>query len=284
MAELEYRALCVRNAEAAARFYADAFDFEAAPLPDSARSAGAGASSPIVDQRLLRRADGASILLTEFMDLAPGSSTVRRPALSYGLYHLSFYLDDIDAAAGRVVAAGGTVWEHTRAYYPENTTTMLYCTDHDGIRIELMHSPGIGERYSHNGICIDDIDAAIAYYELLGFSLAHNYVFAEGATWLDAINEVEDIRLRAQMMTDRAGTMIELLKVTHPPVQAEKRTPTTDQLGLTHLSLVDKQPARLAAELTARGHHVMALEETFLCLDPDGARLHLTHGSAQVTP
>ncbi|WP_158511234.1 MULTISPECIES: VOC family protein [Sphingobium] len=37
--------------------------------------------------------------------------------MQYGLVHLSIYVDDIDAWAARIVQAGGTVHEETRAHF-----------------------------------------------------------------------------------------------------------------------------------------------------------------------
>jgi predicted enzyme related to lactoylglutathione lyase len=55
----------------------------------------------------------------------------------YGLTHLAFYVDDIDAVAASVVANGGRAYPHTRGKF-ENGVEIMYCTDPDGARVELM--------------------------------------------------------------------------------------------------------------------------------------------------
>jgi catechol 2,3-dioxygenase-like lactoylglutathione lyase family enzyme len=62
----------------------------------------------IVAMRMLRIADGANVELFE-VDGAHGS--VADGPSRYGLHHLALYVDDLDAAAARFGAAGGTMLE-----------------------------------------------------------------------------------------------------------------------------------------------------------------------------
>ena len=61
-----------------------------------------------------------------------------------GLTHLSLRVDDVDGLAATIEALGGTVVPATRTTFelPEARLDFLYCTDPDGVRIELMDLPG----------------------------------------------------------------------------------------------------------------------------------------------
>jgi predicted enzyme related to lactoylglutathione lyase len=61
-----------------------------------------------------------------------------------GLTHLSVRVDDVDAVAAVVEARGGSVVSGTRTILGDGETSLdlVYCTDPDGVRIELMKLPG----------------------------------------------------------------------------------------------------------------------------------------------
>jgi predicted enzyme related to lactoylglutathione lyase len=61
----------------------------------------------------------------------------RRPMDQLGLTHLAFWVDDIDQGAARVRAAGGKSHESTRTTF-RSGVEMIYCTDPDGVRVELL--------------------------------------------------------------------------------------------------------------------------------------------------
>jgi predicted enzyme related to lactoylglutathione lyase len=164
--------ICVRDLATSDRFYREALDFAehqdygVIEGPDMAKT------MELPDVRLrakmLRHPDGIIIELLHFLSPPASGPRERRSTLDYGLVHLSFYVDDIDAAAARIAAAGGAVHAHTRAHYAENDTSLLYCTDPDGARIELMQAPGVAPRFSHSGICVADVDASLAYTDSSG--------------------------------------------------------------------------------------------------------------------
>ena len=58
-----------------------------------------------------------------------------------GLTHLSLRVDDVEAAAATIEALGGTVVrpdpDHLRRSV-RSSLDFVYCTDPDGVRIELM--------------------------------------------------------------------------------------------------------------------------------------------------
>lgn len=286
MVSLSHRGICVSDFAASDRFYREALDFAEhqdygiIEGPDMDRTMELEGVK--LRAKMLKRADGPIIELLHF--LAPEASGPRekRSTLEYGLVHLSFYVDDIDATAARIAAAGGTVHEETRTYYAGNDTTMLYCTDPDGVRIELMKAPGEAERFSHSGICVADVDASLAYYRTLGFEPAEDYVLDQGLDWLGVINEVPGIKLRAQMIRDAAGNTLELLKVYEPASFGDRARKPLNRFGLTHLAFWDQEPDATAAALTERGgyfveaaHVVTPVIELMHGADPDGVRVEL---------
>lgn len=292
MARLSHRGICVSDIAASERFYREALGFE--PYQDFGVIEGDDMARtmqlPGVRLRalMLRRADGPVIELLQFLEPAATGPREKRSTLKYGLVHLSFYVDDIDVWAARVAGAGGTVYEETRAYFAGNDTTMLYCTDPDGVRVELMKSPGEAERFSHSGICVNDIDAGLRYYEALGFTPAENYVLDQGLDWLGVINEVPGIKLRAQMVRDAQGNTIELLKVIEPDCFGPREMQPINRFGLTHLAFWDDNPEQTAALLTERGGHFVAEAhvttptiELMQGADPDGVRIELMRAVKQ---
>jgi lactoylglutathione lyase len=52
-----------------------------------------------------------------------------------GITHLSFYVDDVDAAAAHLVTLGGTILEDTRG---NPGVELVFLADPDGTRVELM--------------------------------------------------------------------------------------------------------------------------------------------------
>jgi catechol 2,3-dioxygenase-like lactoylglutathione lyase family enzyme len=286
MLRLSHRGICVSDFDASERFYREALDFGdhldygIIEGPEMARTMQL--ADVRVRCKMLAHPDGPKIELLHFLQPSGFGERKRRSTLQYGLVHLSFYVDDIDKSAARIAAAGGAVHEETRGHYAEGRTTMLYCTDPDGVRIELMHSEGVPARFSHSGICIEDIDRAMDYYRALGFEPIDNYVLDQGYDWLATVNEVPGIKLRAQMMRDGEGNVIELLKVIEPASFGSRERRALNQFGLTHIAFWDDNPDATIETLTARGGHFV--EEAHVTLpsielqhgaDPDGVRIEL---------
>ncbi|MHB9878784.1 VOC family protein [Pacificimonas sp. ICDLI1SI03] len=235
-----HRGLCVSDLAASLRFYTDGLGFEQEMDYGVMASAEMALTTEIPDIALhpimLMHPDGIKIELLHFENPPAFGSRERRATNQYGLVHLSFYVDDIDVTAERLRKAGGHVVEESRAHFADNRTTMLYCTDPDGIRIELMHDPRTPGRFSHSGICVESVDAALSYYHALGFEPAENYVLDGGFDWLAKINEVAGIKLRAQMVRDTQGNTIELLEVYEPGSFGPRERRKLNQIGLTHLA------------------------------------------------
>jgi catechol 2,3-dioxygenase-like lactoylglutathione lyase family enzyme len=131
--------ICVSDLERSLRFYRDGLGFEPAErheissgtLPGLERVVEVDGPVTLVSQ-FLRRGD-VRVELLWYPDRAPtGTPSTTRAQL--GLTHLSFLVDDIDAAAAALVAHGGTVLEHTRP----GGAPLLFLADPDGTRVELM--------------------------------------------------------------------------------------------------------------------------------------------------
>ena len=70
----------------------------------------------------------------------PGGGVVgsaeRRPMNQLGFTHMTLVVDDVDAVASRVIQFGGQAHAETKIESPFGQ--MIFCTDPDGVRIELM--------------------------------------------------------------------------------------------------------------------------------------------------
>jgi lactoylglutathione lyase len=93
--------------------------------------------------QFIRRGETAIELLA-FRQPAPFGEAERRAVNRLGLTHLSFRVDDVEAVAGRIAELGGTVVEQTKTVFDFDGTALefVYCTDPDGVRIELMNLGG----------------------------------------------------------------------------------------------------------------------------------------------
>ena len=135
--------VCVSDLERSTRFYRDALGFEPAESFEVGEPFGTllELDGVQLQSQFLRR-DGMAIALLHFA--APGASTdaPNRTINRFGFTHLSFLVDDLDEAAARVEAAGGTVRRHTEVAL-DPSHRFVYCTDPDGTRIELMQLAGM---------------------------------------------------------------------------------------------------------------------------------------------
>jgi catechol 2,3-dioxygenase-like lactoylglutathione lyase family enzyme len=98
----------------------------------------------------LRSAD----VLVELLEYGSGRPPARVPRdpMEHGLAHISFVVDDVDAAIARIEAHGGafrTRLEHTFDHGPGSV--LVFCTDPDGNRIELIQHADAAETTGHGG-------------------------------------------------------------------------------------------------------------------------------------
>jgi len=137
---LSHIGLCVRELDRSLRFYCDGLGFtKADPFPlDDTFAAGleAGERTSAVSQ-FIRRADVTIELLAWTVPGVRGEPSSSRTQV--GLTHLSFLVDDIDAAATRLVELGGQLLPATRTTI-DGVVDLVFLTDPDGTRVELMRT------------------------------------------------------------------------------------------------------------------------------------------------
>jgi catechol 2,3-dioxygenase-like lactoylglutathione lyase family enzyme len=136
--------ICVSDLERSLRFYCEGLGFEqvAAHQVGEEFSALMELDGVRLESRMLSR-DGVTIELLGYESPGPTGDGRRRPMNLLGLTHLSVRVDDVDDTAATIEALGGTVVTTTRTSIdlPGASLDFLYCTDPDGMRIELMDLP-----------------------------------------------------------------------------------------------------------------------------------------------
>lgn len=132
--------LCVADLERSMRFYCDGlgfspgtrYDLDDTQMPGLDRALEAASPVQVVSQFIQK--PGLAIELLAYASPAisgtPSASRTQR-----GLTHLSFYVDDVDATAARLVEHGGTILEDTRV---NAGIEIVFLADPDGTRVELM--------------------------------------------------------------------------------------------------------------------------------------------------
>jgi catechol 2,3-dioxygenase-like lactoylglutathione lyase family enzyme len=141
---LSHVGVCVTDMERSVAFYRDALGF--------AELSRLHVDGPESDQLLdlddvslhavyLER-DGTRIELLEFDSPVSTGGPGPRPVNQPGLTHLSLRVADLDQAIHDVEASGGRVLEKSRIDNPKFRTAAIFVTDPDGLRIELLQTPG----------------------------------------------------------------------------------------------------------------------------------------------
>jgi catechol 2,3-dioxygenase-like lactoylglutathione lyase family enzyme len=139
--EQSHLGICVSNLKRSLTFYRDGLGFQDGPSFEIDYPISEMSGDVRLISRFLHSGD-LRIELLAFKRPKPfGRPSASRNQL--GLTHLSFSVDDIDAAADRLVRFGGTIIEGTRST-PENAIHIIFLADPDGTRIELMkHTAGV---------------------------------------------------------------------------------------------------------------------------------------------
>lgn len=132
----------VRDLERSITFYCDVFGF--VPLyrldfSDNEVAATMEQEGAFRSAMLIR--DDIRIELLQWVDVPVSGSGERKPMTELGFTHLSFRVDDVHDLTEAVLAAGGAVHPQTLTYLGADATArtgLLYLTDPDGTRIEVM--------------------------------------------------------------------------------------------------------------------------------------------------
>jgi catechol 2,3-dioxygenase-like lactoylglutathione lyase family enzyme len=137
--------ICVSDLERSLCFYCEALGFEKAESHEIGIEFAQlmDLAEVSVTSQFIRRG-ATAIELLAFHEPAPYGSAERRAVNQLGLTHLSFRVRDVAATAARVVELGGAVVEPSRTTIDMGTMALefVYCTDPDGVRVELMDLGG----------------------------------------------------------------------------------------------------------------------------------------------
>ena len=154
MTTFSHLALSVADLQRSRAFYCDALGFR----PGNEYSSAGPRMAKLMEAPtsgftgcFLRRGDFFLELLA-YADGSRAAEPPRRPE-EYGFAHLSFVVGDIGGAVARIERHGGalrTRLDHSFRDAPERPRTVIvFCTDPDGNRIELIEHPDSSERAAH---------------------------------------------------------------------------------------------------------------------------------------
>ena len=137
--------ICVSDLDRSLRFYCDALGFEKAESHTIGSEFAKLMDMADVDvtSQFIRK-DTTAVELLAFTEPAPIGNRERRAVNQLGLTHLSFRVADVGAVVAMVLDLGGAVVESSRTTLDFGGTALdfVYCTDPDGVRIELMDLGG----------------------------------------------------------------------------------------------------------------------------------------------
>jgi glyoxylase I family protein len=137
--------ICVSDLGQSLRFYCDALGFEKAESHEIGQEFARLMDFPdvAVTSQFIRKG-ATAIELLAFSEPSPFGERERRAVNQLGLTHLSFRVGDLEATAAKVVELGGAIVETSRTTIDFGGTPLkfVYCTDPDGVRVELMDLGG----------------------------------------------------------------------------------------------------------------------------------------------
>lgn len=132
--------LCVSDLAKSMRFYCDGLGFTKIMEYDIAEQIPEVDAPCSLTSTFLEK-DGMRLELLSYRQPGViGTPPTRRNHL--GLTHLSFFAEDIDAAAEELSGFGGTIVDDTRVGLDDSSAPQfVFLADPDGNRVELMHIP-----------------------------------------------------------------------------------------------------------------------------------------------
>ena len=136
--------ICVADIERSSRFYTGALGFEALmPVTEIGAPFDALIEMPGASLRVQQlRCGDVTIELVGFANTDVSGSGERAPMNRRGISHMTLMVEDIEAAVERICEFGGNVHTETRIDSPFGP--ILFCTDPDGVRIELIQTQATG--------------------------------------------------------------------------------------------------------------------------------------------
>jgi len=140
---LTHIGICVSELERSVVFYRDVLGFEEVsrlemhgPVTERLLDIAGGAL-----QAVYLKLGGTVIELLYYPVAGHIAVDVPRPMNRLGLSHISLTVADPDAVAQAIAQSGGAILEQTR-FAHEGVTKVLFVTDPDGMRIELVTARG----------------------------------------------------------------------------------------------------------------------------------------------
>jgi len=142
VATISHIGICSSDLERSVRFYTSALGFEqlqaideiGAPYDTLLEMPGA-----VFSANFLKSGD-VTIELVAYPGGNVSGAIERCPMNRRGFTHMTLLVDDVAATAERIVEFGGRIHPETRVDSPVGP--LVFCTDPDGVRLELMHRPG----------------------------------------------------------------------------------------------------------------------------------------------
>ena len=139
---LSHIGICVSDLERSLRFYHELLGFrKVSNLEMSGEPVGTllGILGVKLHAVYLER-DGTCIELLHYPEPGARGDASPRPMNQLGLTHLSLRVDDLDATLAAFREAGVQVLESTRIDNPKLQSAVVFVTDPDGTRIELVQT------------------------------------------------------------------------------------------------------------------------------------------------
>jgi hypothetical protein len=130
---------------------------------------------------------------------------------------------------------------------------------------------------------MDDVEHFLAFYQgLAGFERAENYELCDHGYFMNVINELDDVKLRAQMIRNANRDTIELLEMKSPAAFGSRGPLPVNQYGFRYLAFAVEDIGESAAAVRVLGGRTFdetqsenVRSKMMFCTDPVGARLLL---------
>jgi len=136
--------ICVRDPERSLKFYRDGLGFTyLSDLRIGGEPTATLLQVPELDLHAyyLER-DGVRIELLHYVSPGTVGTDQPRPMNQPGFTNLALQVTDLAVEVARLRACGARVLEHTRIENPAFQSAVIFVTDPDGTRIELVQMPG----------------------------------------------------------------------------------------------------------------------------------------------
>jgi catechol 2,3-dioxygenase-like lactoylglutathione lyase family enzyme len=135
--------ICVQDLDRSIRFYRDGLGFVdkgTLDIEGEPTATMVGIPDLVLNAVYLER-DGLRIELLHYPSPGTVGKAEARPMNQLGLTHFAVRVSDLDDVIDRLVSLGGRVLEGTRIHNDAFGADLLYVTDPDGTRLELVEVP-----------------------------------------------------------------------------------------------------------------------------------------------